>query len=170
MPKLKASSSEIQKHLVLLEENIKRMAACTAKVDAMRLASSSSKREWSAVEILGHLRACDDLWSYSIYAMLTDQQPSLALIDERRWTKMLGYANLNFHQSFEVFAAKRTELIAVLKSLSEEAWSRTALIEGRQHSVFSQVRRLALHEREHCNQIESLLSRDSALNEANHLQ
>jgi hypothetical protein len=42
------------------------------------------------VEILAHLRACDDLWSHSIYAMLAQDNPALPLLDERRWAGKSG--------------------------------------------------------------------------------
>jgi len=45
----------------------------------------------------------------------------------------------------------------VLKRLSVEDWSRAAIIKGREHTVFTQVRRMAMHENVHCEQIESLL-------------
>jgi hypothetical protein len=42
----------------------------------------------------------------------------------------------------------------VLRLLDEAGWAKTANIAGQTHSVFSQARRMALHEGEHCEQIE----------------
>ena len=36
--------------------------------------------------------------------------------------------------------------------------AKTANIEGRTHSVFSQARRMALHEAEHCEQLKTLFN------------
>ena len=38
-------------------------------------------------------------------------------------------------------------------------WSRGAMIKDRRHTVFSQARRMALHEVTHCEQIEGLVKR-----------
>jgi hypothetical protein len=91
-----------------------------------------------------------EIWSFSIHAMLAEDNPSLPLLDERRWAKAACYATLEFHKSFQAFALQREELLCVLRDLPQDAWSRTAVIEGRTHSVFSQARRMALHEQEHC--------------------
>jgi hypothetical protein len=160
MPRLKITSSEIEKYLTLLEETPKRIELSLAGLDASRLSLAPGLRQWSGVEILAHLRACEDLWSYSIYAMLAETQPILALLDERRWAKTTGYASLDFQTSFEIFKLKRAELLRVLRNLSEESWSRSATIEGRSHTVFSQARRMALHEQEHCSHIEALYSQN----------
>ncbi|MBI3244145.1 MAG: DinB family protein [Chloroflexi bacterium] len=156
MPRLKITSAEIQKHLSLLAETPRRIAASTTGLAELRLKTSPGDKKWSVVELLAHLRACDDLWSHSIYAMLTQDSPMLPLLDERRWAKTTRYASLEFQQSFQAFALKRGELLRVLADLPEAVWARTASIEGRTHSVFSQARRMALHEHEHCQQIEAL--------------
>jgi hypothetical protein len=158
MPRLKNTPAEIEKYLAMLAETPRCIAACSSAVVPSQLTTAPGPREWSALEILAHLRACDDAWSYSIYAMLTQEQPTLTLPDERRWSKVLGYASQDFQLSLQTFSLKRAELIAVLQGLEAEAWNRTANIEGRTHSVFSQARRMALHEQAHCNQIEALLS------------
>lgn len=44
----------------------------------------------------------------------------------------------------------------MLRNLAEESRSRTASIEGQTDSVFSQVRRIGLHEQEHLAQIETV--------------
>jgi hypothetical protein len=90
--------------------------------------------------------------------MLVNDHPELPLLDERRWVKVRGYADLGFRLSIQAFALGRAELLGVLCRLPEPAWERTAVIGGRVHSVFSQVRRLALHEVEHREQLETLLS------------
>jgi hypothetical protein len=159
MPRLKFTDKEIHEYLSLLENTIRRISALTGNLTDEQLALSPGKRDWSAVEILAHLRGCNDVWTHSIYAMLAENHPTLALLDERRWAKVTRYATLGFHQSFQAFALSREELLRVLRDLPEESWARTCDIGGRKHSVFSQVRRMALHEQEHCEQIEETLKR-----------
>jgi len=64
---------------------------------------------------------------------------------------------LPFRESFQAFVAQRKKLLEVLRSLSFEDWSLAAIIKGRKHTVFTQTRRMALHEQVHCEHIESLL-------------
>lgn len=163
MPQPRITPSEIQKYLSLLEETPRRIAACTAGLTEAQLSRPPGKGEWPAVTILAHLRACDDVWSYSIYAMLAQDNPLLASIHPRQWAKVTPYAGLDFGPSLQAFALKRQELLQVLSDLPEEKWARTAAISGRTYSVFGQARRLVLHEVGHCEQIESLIIHEQGL-------
>ncbi len=158
---LKPTPSEIEKHLKILEETPSRLAAATSSLSEARLSAPPlHAKGWSAVENLAHVRACADIWTYSIYAMLAEESPKLALLDERRWAKATGYARLRFRPSLRAFVLQREELLDVLQRLTLEAWARQADIDGRRHTVFSQARRMARHELEHCAQIEALFKGD----------
>jgi hypothetical protein len=157
MPHMKITAAEIRKYLGLLEQTPPSIESLVAGLDESQLRWSHDKREWSAVENLAHLRACADLWTYSIYAMLAENEPTLALLDERRWAKTARYASFPFHESFRVFSIVRAQLLQGLRDLPEPSWSRSALIGDRRHTVFSQVRRMGLHEADHLQQIETLL-------------
>ena len=154
---MKISVPEINKHILLLEDTPRRIATLTTGLEDNRLIWAPDGNTWSAVEILAHLRACAELWSFSIYAMLSADSPILPDLDERRWAKVARYASLDFHRSFEVFALQRAELLGMLKELPFDPWARSGTIAGRVHNVYSQVRRIALHEVEHCVQFQELL-------------
>jgi DinB superfamily len=162
MARVRYAAEEAEKFVGILEETPKRIAASTAGMTKAQLRTAPGPRAWSAVEILAHLRACDDLWTFSLYAMLAEprQRPALPRLDERRWARARGYARLEFGPSLKAFTLARAELLGTLRGLPEEAWSLTADIGGRNHSVFSQVRRLALHEVEHRGQFEALIAQD----------
>ena len=157
MPRLQATPAEIEKHFRQLADTPRRIAVCTAHLTDEQLHAKLSSREWSASEILAHLRACDAVWTHSIYAMLAENQPELPLLDERRWAKAIRYVDREFVAALQAFTQLRAELVSVLGALPIESWSRTANIGGRTHSVFSQARRMALHEAEHCAQLEARL-------------
>lgn len=112
---------------------------------------------WSVVEILAHVRGCFDVCSFSILAMLAEDEPLLALIDPRKWARAAGYAGQTFSRSLVAFEIGRGEFMEVLHALSDEGWSRMVDIGGRRHSVYSQTRRMAKHEVEHLEQIRGLL-------------
>lgn len=81
----------------------------------------------------------------------------LADINERKWAKVTRYVELLFAESFQAFVLQRENLLRVLSVLPFDSWERSAIILERRHTVFSQVRRMAKHEIEHCQQIEELL-------------
>jgi len=154
---MKATPPEIEKYLKDLEETPRKLSILTKSVDAALLQAKPDKKSWSASDILAHLRSCADIWTHSIYAMLAENEPALPDINERKWAKVTGYTDVLFPESFQAFSLQRENLLRVLKALPFEAWKRSAVILGRKHTIFTQVRRLAKHELEHCEQIESLL-------------
>jgi hypothetical protein len=154
---MKATPVEIDKYLKTIEAVPRTLAAATKGIPQARLHSKSEKNAWSVNEILAHLRACADLWTHSIYAMLAAREPALPDINERKWVKVTGYAEVPFKESFQAYILQRENLLRILKALPFDAWQRPAVILGRKHTVFTQVRRLAKHESGHLEQIESLL-------------
>jgi hypothetical protein len=153
----KVSESEISAYLDLLENTPRRILACTAELESEALHRAPQPGAWSVIQILAHLRAGADVWAYSIYAMLTLDNPVLPDIHPRKWAKTVQYEKLDFNDSLRAFELGRLALVLVLKALPAESWSRTAVIGKRGHSVFSQVRRIAKHEIDHCEQIERLV-------------
>jgi len=153
--KVKATPVEIQEYLTLLQKTPLRIDKITGGVEESRLQARGSKDEWSVNDILAHLRSCADVWGNSIEKMLlTDKQTQL-YAHPRKWIKKTDYPKLPFHESFRAFKTQRRKLLKILKKLSFQDWERSATIEGRAHTVFTQVRRMAKHEDVHCEEIEA---------------
>lgn len=156
MSRLIGTQQEINQLMVSLGETLERIKETTAGQSPAVLNRVPGSKEWSAVDILAHLRACADLWTYSIYAMLSIDHPELQEIHPRQWQRVLGYANLDFYKSYEAFHIQRQQLLSILKTLPVDGWQRSALIGSRKHTIYSQARRLDQHEQNHCQQIERL--------------
>lgn len=154
---MRATQKEIDKALSILAETPLRIGSATKGIEEAFLQATNDKKSWSSNDILAHLRSCADLWTHSIYAMLAENEPVFSDINERKWAKVTRYAELPFDESFQAFSLQRESLLRVLKALPFESWERSAIIFERKHTVFTQTRRMAKHESEHCEQIESLL-------------
>ncbi len=59
----------IEQILILLEEAPRRIAALTTELAPARLHTAPNDDEWSANDVLAHLRACADVWGSSIVTM-----------------------------------------------------------------------------------------------------
>jgi hypothetical protein len=81
--------------LALLQKTPERIEACTVKLSSAQLSHPARPRSWSAADIRAHLRARDEVWTHSLYAMLAEHQPRLPLLDERRWAKVTRYGTLD---------------------------------------------------------------------------
>src|SRR5574340_244034 len=108
---MKATPAEIGKVLALLQETPGRLEAMAAKHSAAALAAQPDAKSWSAQEILAHLRACADLWTHSIYAMLAEKTPELPDLDERKWVRAAAYAEVPFKEALVVFKLQRGNLV-----------------------------------------------------------
>ena len=144
--------------LTVLEENPRRIAAATANVAASRLRSVRILGEWSATDVLAHLRACADARGDFIPKMLAAQRPTLRAVDPRSLIERTNYRALEFAPSFRAFGRQRARLLALLTPLPPEGWSRTALVTAggpvRERTVLHYAQWLARHERTHVRHIE----------------
>ena len=136
-----------------------RLTAVTTGLSEDQLSQPLAPDEWSVLEILNHLRACEEVWMHSVMAMLAHQSPSLKEIHPREWIKQHNpYTRLNFASSLRQFVLQREALLIVLRDLAIADWARGAHIDGKVHTVYSHVRRMTLHEERHCNDIEAALT------------
>jgi uncharacterized damage-inducible protein DinB len=153
---MKVTQQEIELALRRLTETPGRLAATTEALNDEQLHQRPDEENWSANEILAHLRACADVWGETIAAMLQDNEPALKHLHPRTWQKETNYLEIPFRESFRDFVDQRRALLETLSDLSLADWSRGAIIKERRHTIFSQARRMALHEATHCEQIEAL--------------
>ena len=147
---------EIQEILETLADIPRRLTDLTANADESHLRLKPDPSAWSPVDVLAHLRACADVWGDSIEVMLAEEEPKIPYRHPRQWVKRTDYPQLDFSVSLKAFVRQRKALLKVLKSLTFAQWERGAQIQGRRHTVFTQARRMALHETEHCGQVERL--------------
>jgi hypothetical protein len=155
-------SPTIDDVLALLAAAPPRLETLTAGVAPALLRTAPAAGEWSANEVLAHLRACADVWGGCIAAILAEERPTLRAVNPRTWIGQTDNLDLEFQPSLRAFAAQRAELLAVLAPLPPEAWSRAATVTGAgkplERTVLSYARRLAKHERPHLKQIARIIT------------
>jgi hypothetical protein len=155
-------SLTIAQVLTLLAATPPRIAALTDGLLPAQLQATPSRDEWSANDVLAHLRACADMWGNCIAAMIAQDRPTLRAVNPRTWINRTDYREQAFQPSSHAFAMQRTELLAVLEPLTSEDWARAAILTGAgkplERTVLSYAQWLAGHERPHLKQIERIAS------------
>jgi DinB superfamily len=153
-------SLTIEQVLNLLVETAPRIAEHTAGLTAAQLQARPGLNEWSANDVLAHLRACADVWGNCIAAMIIEDTPTLRAVNPRTWIKKTDYLELEFRPSLRAFAKQRADLLAVLEPLPLDAWSLAAIVTGAgsalERTVLFYAQWLARHERPHVKQIERI--------------
>jgi hypothetical protein len=123
------------------------------------LQTAPSPGEWSANEVLGHLRACADVWGDCIATILAEDEPTIRAINPRTWLKRTDYREQEFRASLRAFTSQRMRLLKRLEPLTADAWSRSSTITGAgaplRRSVLDYAQWMATHERPHVKQIEN---------------
>lgn len=114
--------------------------------------------EWSASDLLAHLRANADVWGKSIRDMLLKDHPTLRYVSPRGWMTKSGYCELPYEISLKAYEKQRDELISSLRSLKANEWNRgatfTGTTRGKEQTIKDYVRRIVEHEQVHCQQLE----------------
>lgn len=150
-------SVTIAEALAMLDEHPRRIAAATNGIPARRLRNERILGEWSAVDVLAHLRACSDARGDVIPEIVRGAK-TLRAVNPQTLIEKVNYRDLEFAASFRAFARQRARLVELLRSLRPAAWSRTATFTGfgtpRERSVLFYAAWLAQHERAHVRHFE----------------
>lgn len=153
MPREPLTSAQV---LALLREHPPRIAALTADLTPAQLRRAPGPDEWSANDVLAHLRSCADVWGNCIHRILDEDTPAIRAVSPRGWITRTSYPELDFGPSFREFEAQRGDLVSRLSALPPRDWLRTARVtrSGKvvTETVLSFAGRLAEHERHHLEQ------------------
>lgn len=151
----------VEQILILLAEGPPRIAELTAELAPAQLHTPPNPGEWAANEVLAHLRSCADVWGDCMVTILNEDTPTIRAVNPRTWIEKTEYLEQEFHASLRAFVAQRNELMAVLKPLTAEAWSRKAKVTGAgkplERTVQFYAEWLATHERPHIKQIKGIV-------------
>ena len=144
----------------MLAASPERIREFTAGLSSVQLQTRPSPDEWSANEVLAHIRACADTRGGSIPMILAADRPTFRAVNPLTWIKSTDYLELDFGTSFRAFARQRAGLMALLRSLPSKDWSRWAIVTGAgkplRRTVHFYAEWVAVHERPHMRQIQRI--------------
>jgi hypothetical protein len=160
----------IEQVLNLLKTNPQQISELTADLTPDQLQTSPHSGEWSANDILAHLRSCADMWGSAIETIIAEDKPTIKAINPTAWIDNTDYLNQKFRTSFRAFTKQRTDLLTLLEALPKKSWSRIGTITGAgkplERTVYFYARWLAKHERTHVKQIRRIAADINQTSEA----
>ena len=156
MPRSVLAIDEI---MAILPATVPRLASLTDGLSDAQLVARPEPAEWSATELLAHIRAAQDVLGANIIRILREDRPSWRRLSPRERQRKGGYNDSPFAPAFDAFATGRAALLAVLEPVPAEAWDRVAIVIVGPGRTLEQTTRffgdwLAGHEREHLEQLE----------------
>lgn len=134
------------------------LRGCFLRLSEANARVSPGAGQWSAADVLAHLRASDAILAPRVFQILARHEAPLIGFDERAWAALAARAQASIAMQLAAFEAVRAELVGVLKTLSPGEWAAVGHHETRGAlTVREIVEDLASHEREHRMQIETLV-------------
>jgi DinB superfamily len=156
------TDSNIKEVMRLLRETPAKLEGLSKGLSDKQLHEPLGAGERSLTEALAHLINCEAINSEAIYLALLVDEPLLAGIHaERDLGKLLRFDLLPFPELMAYFKLRRSVMLRILESLTEEKWSRCIRETGKQRkeSVYWRARGHALHELEHLLDLENKLEK-----------
>lgn len=137
---MSGTSLSIEQILTLLGAAPARIAEFTVGLTEAQLHATRNPGEWSANEVLAHLRSCADVWGNCIVTIINQDGPTIRAVNPRTWIKSI-------EQKFQ---------------LKPKIWSRSATVTGAgkvlERTVQSYAEWMATHERPHLKQLKRIAS------------
>lgn len=75
----------IEQVLTILQETPDRLAEFTCGATPAQLRTAPARGEWSAAEVLAHLRSCADVWGHAIQVIIADDRRTLKAVNPTTW-------------------------------------------------------------------------------------
>src|SRR2546421_8827754 len=119
----------INEVLTLLAETGPRIGTMTAGLRPAQLRAATAAGEWSANDVLAHLRACADVWGACMMSIIGGTR-TLRAVNPTTWIDKTNYRQQPFRASLQAFVVQRTELMGILKPLPAGMWSCAAKVTG----------------------------------------
>ena len=154
-----ANIAKVKESLADTPAQLERMSEPLSE-DQLRQPLGAGERSFT--EDLAHLIHTEARSSEAIYlALLLDEPLVPDIHPERQWGKLLRFDLAPFSELFAYFKLRRTILLRILASLTDEQWVRSIREPGkkRQESVYWRARTIAMHELDHLTDLQSKLIR-----------
>jgi uncharacterized damage-inducible protein DinB len=98
-----------------------------ADMSTQQLQARPVPRKWSTLEVVCHLVDSEQAWCHRMKRVIAEEKPLLIAYDESRFTASLDYHQHELAEELNLLESMRRQMAAILRTLSEAAWSRTAV-------------------------------------------
>ena len=153
-----------------LESSAQRITWGIVDLDEEELTSGSEEgedEEWSPIQILAHVKACDDIMTGRIASILTNPKAVVPNFDEQAWATIAAYTEAPVDQTLMALQRHRGEMVWQLRRLPEATWQQSFTHETRGTlTLLALVQSFLEHEEEHVAQLEEMFEEVDVTDEA----
>lgn len=121
---------------------------------AQALRATDGADGWCVLETLCHLNDYEGVFLSRMKRVLDEENPRFEAADHLAWVEEHHYKEQVLSDVFEQYLSRRREMIALLKSLPEEAWERNGVYaDGTEANLAELAVNACLHDINHIEQI-----------------
>jgi hypothetical protein len=115
--------------------------------------------DWTAIEVVAHLRDCEEFRLLRCHKMRDEHEPFIAAFDQEELARERNYATVNLGEALDTFELLRGQVLELLAALDETGWQRAGMHEedGR-ITIESHIRHAMSHDLVHLRQIAESLA------------
>ena len=124
-------------------------AALLAKVSEEKAAFRYAPDKWSIKQVVGHVTDAERVFAYRLMSIARGESKSLPGFDENDYVRNANFDELSFAELVEGLAATRRATLALIRGLSDEAWTRAGTANEKPTTVRAVAYTLLGHERHH---------------------
>jgi uncharacterized damage-inducible protein DinB len=142
-----------------MERAVDDFTAAVQGVSEAVLSRRPDEQNWSAKEIICHVRDTEEYFLTRFQMILSFDEPKFLPADAGRWAAERQYLRNDVGEALTAFRQRRRETLSFVKEIKADQWERTCLhpIRGRM-TLRDYLNLLAGHDKNHLDQIKRALS------------
>ena len=132
-----------------IERQTRETAAMLASIGEEKSAFRYAPEKWSIKQVVGHVTDAERIFAYRLLCIARGETQSLPGFDENDYMRKANFDDLPFAELVDGLAAVRRATLALMRGLSDQAWSRSGVANQNPISVRALAYTLLGHERHH---------------------
>ena len=105
--------------------------------------------KWSVKQVIGHVTDAERVFAYRLMSIARGESKSLPGFDEQDYVRNANFDARALSELIDELTATRRSTVAMLRGLSDEAWTRVGTANDKETSVRAVAYTLLGHERHH---------------------
>jgi len=148
----------LDEQLARMERTVDDFAAAIKGVSDARLSKRPDDKNWSAREVVCHVRDTEESFMTRFQAILAMDEPRFPPVEPDRWAVDRQYQRNDVGDALAAFRARREETLRFFRGLKPEQWERTGIHATRGKMTLKDfVELMAWHDDNHLDQLKRAL-------------
>jgi DinB family protein len=152
------SMASLEEQMVRMERAADDFERAIAGVDDALLSRRPDDANWSAREVICHVRDIEESFMARLQIIMLMNEPKFLPVEPDRWAEERQYQRNDAMEALQAFRARRDESLKFLRGLKVEQWERGGIHATRGHmSIKDFVGLMAWHDDNHLDQLKRAL-------------